>query len=176
MSRLPDFSSSAPPAVPLAGADRAWLAGGALLLLAALLAGVRAQQDLELARGRLDQARSQARSAEARARAGSQRLEPAETELRGQARLGLLAPPSRVLADLEARLPRGVRFERIGLAYGADLRLELQVTAREARDYDRFLEQLEASPRFSELAPGPENRDGELRSSLGLRYVPEPRP
>ena len=54
--------------------------------------------------------------------------------------------------------------------------LELQVTAREARDYDRFLEQLEASPRFAELAPGPENREGELRSSLGLRYVPEPRP
>ncbi len=176
MSRLPDFSSSAPPAVPLGGAERAWLAGGGLLLLAALLAGAWAQQDLDLARGRLDQARNEARSAEERARDRGQRQEPAEVELRGQARLGLLAPPQRVLADLEARLPRGVRFERVGLVYGQDLRLELQVTAREARDYDRFLEALEASPRFTELVPGPENREGELRSSLGLRYVPEPRP
>ena len=176
MSRLPDFSSSAPPVAPLGSAERAWLAGGVLLLLAALLAGLRAQQDLDLARVRLDQARNEARSAGERARARGQRQEPAEAELRGQARLGLLAPPQRVLADLEARLPRGVRFERIGLVYGADLRLELQVTAREARDYDRFLEALEASPRFAELVPGPENREGELRSSLGLRYVPEPGP
>ena len=46
MRRLPDFSSTALPTVPLGRADRAWLAGGGLLLLAALLAGVRAQQDL----------------------------------------------------------------------------------------------------------------------------------
>lgn len=176
MTRLPDFSSSAPRPASLDGHGRAWLAGGALLLVTALGAGLRAQQDLQLARQQLERTRAAAQTAAQRARTRTDRLDPAEAELQAQARLGPLAPPPRVLAELEALLPRGVRFERIGLAYGPELRLELQVLARQPRDYDDFLGALEASPRFADVVPGSENRDGELRSSLALRYLPEARP
>lgn len=173
MSRQPDFSPGAPPrgGAPLQPADRAWLAAGGLLLLLALAAGLRARSDLDLARQQLERARAAAQSAEQRARSSAERLEPAEAALRALARLGPAAPPPRVLADLEALLPPGVRCERIALAYGTDLRLELAVLARSARDYDRFLDALEASPRFSEVVPGRENREGEVRSALSLRYV-----
>ncbi len=173
MSRLPDFSPGAPPrrtALPLA--ERLWLAAGGLLLALALVAGLRERQELDLARQQLERARLAAQAAEERARVRAERLEPAEAELRAQARLGLLAPPTQVLAELQAVLPGGVRCERIALSYGSQLLLELAVMARSARDYDRFLAALEASPRFTEVVPGRENRDGEVRSALKLRYVP----
>ena len=173
MTRQPDFSPGAPPrAAPLSTTDRAGLAVGGLLLLLALVAGLRARGELDLARQELARARAAAQSAEERARARAERVEPAEEQLRAQARLGPAAPPPRVLADLQALLPPGVRCERISLAYGSDLRLELAVLARAARDYDRFLDALEASPRFGDVVPGRENRDGEVHSVLTLRYVP----
>jgi Tfp pilus assembly protein PilN len=82
------------------------------------------------------------------------------------------SPPSRVLQDLVALMPAGVRFESLQLTYGRELGIEAQVVARRVADYDEFMERLAGSSRFGSLEPGPETREAELRAALRAVYRP----
>jgi hypothetical protein len=87
-----------------------------------------------------------------------------------QAALTADAPPPRVLGDLTALLPPSVRLTSVSLGYGARLELDLRVSARDAAGYDLFLKRLGESKRFTAIAPGPENRVGEVTASLQVVY------
>jgi Tfp pilus assembly protein PilN len=83
------------------------------------------------------------------------------------------APPSQVLGDVVALLPAGVRLDGLDLTYGRAVEVHLQVVARQAREYDDFIERLSRSARFDAVEPGPERREGEVRVSVRAAYRPE---
>ncbi len=92
--------------------------------------------------------------------------------LASQALLTAEAEPPRVIADLVAIMPADVRLEALSLTYGERLDLDLQVTARGSSAYDLFLKRLTESPRMRNVAPGAENRQGEVRASVRASYAP----
>ena len=52
------------------------------------------------------------------------------------------------------------------------LELDAQVVARDADAYDVLLERLSGSDRFSDVLPGPEAREGEVRVRVRMTYEP----
>lgn len=106
--------------------------------------------------------------------AGAERVLPAapssDAAFAQQALLSLEATPPVVLAALGTVLPPDVRLDGLALDYGAALQLQLQVVARNAAAYDRFLSQLEASPQFGSVSLGEENRDGEVRAVVRASF------
>lgn len=172
MSALPDFSSAARRGGDdVAGRDRAWLIAGVLAIVLAGTSVAYQQADLDAARAELQSARRASASELKRPK-----RRPGADELRAQGLLAqqrttAAAPPAQVLAELQGLQPQGVRFERIGLRYGPELALDLDVVARTAADYDRLLLALEKSKAFADVTPGAENREGEVRSTLSLRYA-----
>lgn len=172
MSAQPDFGSRA--ARRAAPAGRVWtLAGAGLVVLAVALAwSARSQRDLAQAA----EAEARAASKEARARVAAARAaqDPGMLALAARARLSDVAAPPRVLADLQALLPPAVRLEQAVLAYTDHVELELRVVARSAGAYDTFLERLSQAPTFRVASTGPENREGEVRANVRLRYVAAP--
>ncbi len=155
---------------------------GGLLVLCAVLAagaGLEARQALEarrVARAEMDALRNELASAQRRlATLESGRQQEGE-RLAARARLTVEVPPHRVLAELAALLPPGVRLSELGLSYERQLLLDAQLVARRPADYDAFLDRLASSPRFADVLPGPESRDGELRASLRASYRGEATP
>jgi hypothetical protein len=71
-------------------------------------------------------------------------------------------------------LPPDVRLERLSLAYGRELAVEMAVVARDPRAFDRLLERLDAAPRLRDVRPGPENREGEVRTVVRATWVSHP--
>jgi hypothetical protein len=137
-------------------------------LAAAVLAGsavmaAGARQDAAQVRARLEQARGESQAALARAKEFEARQDPSRL-LASQALLTAEAPPSRIVSELSRVMPGDVRLEGLQLAYGSKLQLEMRVSARNAASYDMFLDRLERSPSFTEVLPGDENRQGELRA------------
>jgi len=124
----------------------------------------------------------------ASARAAAERLSEESAADRGQSGLRgrdgevgafvltLQAPPPGVFAALAQALPEDVRFERTAFAYGDELRVKLDVVARDAFAYDRFLDRLLRSEHFRSVTPGSETRDGAVRSTVSLVFAPEERP
>ncbi len=47
----------------------------------------------------------------------------------------------------------------------------MHVVARDAAAWDRLIAQLERSPEFREVVPGPETRDAEVRSAIRARWA-----
>ena len=88
--------------------------------------------------------------------------------------LGAEAEPREVVAELAALLPPDVRLDALSLAYGERLEVDMQVAAKGAAAYDRFLHRLTESPRIRDVRPGAENREGEVRASVRALYVPRP--
>jgi len=80
------------------------------------------------------------------------------------------SPPPAVLAELTTLLPGDVRLARVEMRYGRTLVLLIDVVARDPAAYDRFLERLCGSPRFSGVSPGAEIREGEVRSAVRATY------
>jgi hypothetical protein len=117
-------------------------------------------------RGELGELRSRIRSLEAPSGRG------AAARLASRALLTTVAPPPRVLADLEALMPGDVRLQSLSLRYEEQVRLDLRVAARRAASYDLFLERLGASPAFADLVPGAESRERELRAAVVVTYRP----
>jgi hypothetical protein len=114
---------------------------------------------------RLEQARHESQAAAARAQAFDARRDPSQV-LAAQALLTADAPPARIVSELSTLMPGDVRLESLRLVYGSRLQLEMRVAARGAPAYDAFLERLERSPAFTEVLPGDENRQGELRATV----------
>lgn len=166
MTRQPDFST-----VTREGRAPAWDT------LAVILAGLA----LAVAVGGAWRARVEARTASDRlagvrreADAAAARLGALEARGRAEAR-GLLpaaeALPAQVVAGLAAALPGDARLERLSIDYARGGALEMHVVARDAAAWDRLIAQLEGSPDFREVAPGPETRDAEVRSAIRARWA-----
>jgi hypothetical protein len=166
VSRQPDFATSPRPRRGPAW-DAAAVAVAALLLLAAAGGAWRARAEAGVAHARLDEARRGVEAASARLRS---------LDVRAQARGARLLPaadalPARVVADVASVLPGDVRLERLSIDYARGGAVEMQVVARNAAAWDRLLERLERAPVFREVEPGPEARDGEVRSLVRARWV-----
>jgi hypothetical protein len=170
MSQGRDFSRH-PQRAGLSFWDAGLLAAAVALFALSGYAAGRAQSAVEAARSRLEEARRDSEGARDRLRALESRSGK-EEGLASRVLLTAEAPPPRVVADLAALVPKDVRLDGVGLAYGRGVELELQVVARRAPAYDLFLKRLAESPRISAVSPGTENRDGEVRASVRATYRP----
>jgi len=165
VTALPDFSTrrSASPRPT----EFAWVGVGLVALIGSAYGASSAWADLRMARSSVEAARREL--ATLRSRVPSSAPRPADD--RGdQALLSLEAPPGRVLADIGRLLPAEARLDSVSLAYSKGLRVDLRVAARNAGAYDAFLRSLAESPLFSDVAPGPESREGEVAASIQLTY------
>jgi hypothetical protein len=165
VSRQPDFSS-----VPRPSQVSHWegLAVGAGLL-ALVVAGAtawRTQEDARVARARVAEVRRDVEAASARLQA---------LEARRRAEMPALpaadAPPAGIVAGIASLLPADARLEGLSIDYAGGGSLELRVVARDAAAWDRLIERLERDPRVRDVEPGPETREGELRSLVRARWV-----
>ena len=149
--------------------------GLALALAGALALGVAAQQAL-VARAELG--RAEARVAEARREVSALRERLKQIEARpgvdqaamARAFAATTKPPAQVVRDMVTLMPPGVRLDRLDLTYGPEVEVLVRVVARRALDYDEFLDRLAVSSRFGSLEPGPETREGELRTTVRAVY------
>jgi hypothetical protein len=122
-----------------------------------------ARAELSRVRREIDAVRPRLRALEARSAAGVKR--------RGQAAAAGTAPPVRIVNAVAAVLPAGARLERLSIDYVRGVSLEMQVVARNASAWDRLLDRLEHAPEFADVEPGPEMREGEVRTILRARWV-----
>ncbi len=166
---LPDLSSR-PRRGGLQRLDALLLAVALLALLFSAHSAWRARSDLGVAteatsraRGEAETARRQAQALRSAARSSGEAWVPALLLSGG-------SPPPQVIEELSELLPGDVRVEALSLRYADQVDVDLQVTAVDAAAYDRFLDSLVLSPRFVDLRPGPEGREGELRLSLHATY------
>jgi hypothetical protein len=157
-----DFSSR-PRRRPATSVEKllAWVAGA--VLAASAWHALGEWRDARRVRASLQQARGQSQAAVGRAQAFDARRGPGHV-LAAQALLTADAPPSRVVSELSRLMPGDVRLDGLRLAYGNRLQLEMRVSARTAAAYDEFIGRLERSAWFSDVLPGDENRQGELRA------------
>lgn len=172
MRRQPDFSTRP----DLSRRARAWealaLGGAAVLLLASAAAALSAARQARVAEAAVTGLRREVLEARERVRAleGRRRSDL----LTSQLVLTAEAPPARVLAELAELLPPEARLESLSLVYGSRLELEAQVVTRRPASYDLLLERLQASPRFGDIQPGPEARQGEMRALLRMTHAGVP--
>lgn len=152
-------------------ADLVLMTLAAALLVAAGAVTLTTQRDLAEARRSVEQARREP-GAGRRGQAPDGRASSLQG-LAAQALSTMEAPPPRVLADLGALMPAEVRLNGVTLIYGEGVSIDLAVVAREAASYDRFLERLAASPRFTDILPGAESREGAISAPIRMRYQGE---
>jgi hypothetical protein len=163
----PDFSTR-PRSQGLSFGDGVLLAAAVLCLAFAARASLSAWGELEDIQKKVEDTRRAADAAKLRVLA-SHRI-PEDETLASQIVLATIAPPPRVLAELTALLPGETRLTDLSLSYGAKVELALHVMARRASAYDLFLKRLSESPRFRDVVPGPENRNGEIQASVRMTY------
>jgi Tfp pilus assembly protein PilN len=168
----PDFSTRAQrPSVRLL--DAMALAIGAALLAYAGTAAWRATRAKSEAEEAVLKLRRESAAAEQRLREITGRSSERDELTFARATLTLSVPPARVLAEIERCLPTGVRLDGVTLKYKNAVRLEMRVVARSPQRYDRFLERLESSRRFSDLAFGAERRTREMMTNVvRARFIP----
>jgi ABC-type amino acid transport substrate-binding protein len=159
----PDFSTS--PRRGLAVRELALLAVALLLAAMAAAAAFSASRERNRTRARLLEVRRETDEAQGRLRALEARV-GAPGGVLTQVVLARDAPPAEVLAEVAGQLPPDVRLEGIGLVYGRELAVELRVVARNAAAFDRLFEKLKAAQRLRDVVPGPESREGEVRTTV----------
>lgn len=167
----PDFSTTARRRAPTR--DLVLLAAAAVVALVALRGALAARADRQKALARVAEVQADIEAAKARVRALETRGGAGEGPI-AQALLTSEAPFSRVVAGIADVLPPDVRLERLSLAYGRELAVEMAVVARDPRAFDRLLERLDAAPRLRDVRPGPENREGEVRTVVRATWVSHP--
>ena len=145
------------------------LAAASALLAVAIYSAASAWADARHARASVDEVRQEIATATARAKA-LQGAAGGEGAVGARAIWSVEAPPPRVVAALAGMLPRDVRLETLTLRYGAQLEIEMTLTARTAAEYDRFLQGLESSPVFDRIILGNESRTDAVRASVRARY------
>jgi len=149
--------------------DVAALVVACALLSAAVYTALLAWADARHARASVDAARKEIADANARATA-LQAAAAAEGAVGARAVWSVEAPPPRIVQALAELLPRDVRLETLNLRYGAQLEVEMTLTARTAAEYDLFLQALESSPAFDRIILGNESRTDAVRASVRARY------
>jgi hypothetical protein len=120
-------------------------------------------------RDRLAAVRREVTSLENRVRAVSARA-GAGGALLARAAAASEAPPERIVAVLAGLLPEDVRVERLTVAYDDEVSLDLQLVARDAGAWDEALARLAAAESLERVVPGPERREGEIRTTVRARW------
>lgn len=172
VSEQPDFSTHPGPRRPPLRAVAAVVV--ALLALgAALHTAWSARRTARVAQDRLAEVRREVGALEARVQAFGAR-NVAGGDLLNRAAAAGESPPERIVAELARALPEAARLERLNITYGEAIALELRVVARNARAWDLTLSRLEETRFLEEVSPGPERRDGEVRTTVTARWVEGP--
>jgi len=173
MREQPDFSSTPRPRRPPARQV-------VVLVLALLALGVAARvallarREAAVAAERLDGVQTELRRMQTRLRAVEGRTSTGGVLLAQAAAAGE-TPPERIVAVLAQALPDEARLEALSINYGENLTLDLRVVTRDARAWDRTLERLMETGQLEEVIPGPERRDGEVRTHVSARWAGRPR-
>jgi hypothetical protein len=169
MREQPDFSTRPRPRRPPA---RELLAVGLALLALGFAshAAWTTRRQAAAARDRLATVQREIGTFQARIRALGARV-AAGGELLNRAAAASEAPPERIIAELARALPGDARVERLGIVYGDDITLEMRVVARNPGAWDRTLERLARMRSLEEVSPGPERREGEVRTTVHARWA-----
>jgi hypothetical protein len=141
-----------------------------LAVALALLSAGRAHEEARQASERLAAVRDEVNTSTSRLRT-LMAASGASLERRTRAEAARDGSPTRIVADIAAVLPRDARLERLSIEYGRDVSLQMQVVAKDASAWDRLLARLEAARQFQGVEPGPEDREGEVRSVVKARWV-----
>lgn len=165
MSRQPDFSSAPRPSLVPRG-ERLAVAVGVLALAVAGVLAWRARDEARVARVRLEEVRREVEAASSRLRAQDERRRAGLPALPAAD-----APPAAIVADVASLLPPDARLAGLSIDYARGGALQLRVVARDAAAWDLFLERLEGAPRLRDVEPGPETREGEVRSLVQARWT-----
>ena len=173
MSDQPDFATHPAPRRPPARRLVA-LVLAVLALAGSLHAAWSARRDARIARERLAEAQEQVGGLEARIEAFGARV-AAGGGLLARAVAAGESPPEKIVAELARVLPDAARLERLSITYGDSIALEMLVVARDAPAWDRTLESLEAIRFLEDVSPGPERREGEVRTTVSASWVEGPR-
>ena len=171
MREQPDFSTTPRPRRPPARELRAVVLGFLVLFLSLGHASA-TRREAGAARERLAAVRREIGSLEARLRAVDARTTQGGELLTRAAAAGE-APPERIVAAIARALPGDARVERLTVGYGDAISLEMMLVARDAAAWDRALARLVEAGPFEEVIPGPERRDGEVRTSVSARWAEE---
>lgn len=163
-----DFSTRRRPRGSRPG-DIALLALGGIALAWSIYGAGSAWADFRRARASVDSVRHEIAAAEARIKE-LQAAAAGEGALGARAVWSVEAPPPRVIQALAEMLPAEVRLETVVLRYGAQLEVDVTLTARNAAEYDRFLRALESSAAFDRVVLGEETRTDAVRASIRARY------
>jgi hypothetical protein len=126
------------------------------------------------ARARLAEVRREIGSLQSRLRAVDARTTQGGELLHAAAAAGE-APPERIVAAIAQALPGDARLERLTIGYGEAISLEMLLVARHAAAWDRALARIVEAGPFEEVIPGPERREGEIRTTVRARWVEERR-
>ncbi|MCG6927645.1 MAG: hypothetical protein LJF30_20350 [Acidobacteria bacterium] len=171
MREQPDFSTTPRPRRPPARELLAVALGFVVLLLAVGSASA-TRREAGAARNRLAAVRREIDSLEARLRAAEARTTQGG-ELLSWATAAGEAPPERIVAAVARALPADARVEHLVISYGDAISLEMLLVARDAAAWDRALARLVEAGPFEEVTPGPERREGEIRTSVSARWAEE---
>jgi hypothetical protein len=160
----PDFSTT-----PRREAARpAWesllLAAAALALVGSGWAAVRARNEATEAAARVTDARRQLDVQQTRLRA----LAPLAGDFAAAA---AETPPRRIVGAIAGILPGDARLSHLTIDYQRGIAVEMRVDARRAAAWDRLLAQMERSSDFVEVESGPEDREGEIETTLRARWA-----
>lgn len=147
------------------------LFAGAVALLLASLGAWSSYQTVRAAR----QSREQASTSLASLRERIQQLEQSrastqEQRLASRVVLAAQAPVAAALAALERLMPADVRLESAAVDYDDSCRVEIRVQARRSDAYDEFLGRLFASPYFTDVTPGAEERGDSVSATVRARF------
>jgi Tfp pilus assembly protein PilN len=135
------------------------------------LSALAARRELAEARLAVRQLREHGLAEERRLRELEQVRRDRDDALARQAFQTLASPPALILADIEPTLPADARLEGLTLAYDHEtVDIELQLRARTPHTYDAFVQRMERSDRFGNLAFGSENRSGDMKVTLRASY------
>lgn len=169
LKNQPDFSTAPRSRRPPLWEIVAVVAAVALLGVALRTAWT-TRRDLRGARDRLAAVQREVVSMRSRVQAYGGRV-PVGGGLLTQAAAAGESPPERIVAQLARVLPEAARVERLSIVYGEEIALEMRVVARDAIAWDLTLERLEEMRFLEEVSPGPEHRDGEVRTTVSARWV-----
>jgi len=169
MREQPDFSTSPRPRRAPAREVLVFVLG--LLALGLAVGGASmTRREAGAARDRLAAVRREISSLQARLRTVDART-TAGGELLGQAAAASESPPDRIVAAIAGALPADARVERLTIGYGDAISLEMVLVARDAAAWDRALARLVGAGPFEDVIPGPERREGEIRTTVTARWA-----
>jgi hypothetical protein len=162
VSHQPDFSSASSRPSSRPRGELGLVVLSLALALACSVAAYRARGEAVEARARVAEARRELEAQQARLRAATP--SPGTSAAAG-------APPRRVVSAIAGVLPGDARLARLAIDYDGPVSTEMLVDSQRASAWDRLLERIERSPDFTDVEPGPEERDAGMRTTLRARWA-----